>query len=149
LAALAPVIVFSAAIPFQGGHAHLNEQWPQYWAERFRDHGYVAIDYVRPRVWGNPAVSWWYAQNTLVFCTERYLQEHAWARQALGETRRSRLPAIVHPDCYEQAVRQASDPAQVGLSGLLAALPAAFVQALRQRLTFASSGTRSRSRGSA
>jgi hypothetical protein len=32
----APIVVFSAAIPFQGGFQHINEQWPDYWAERFQ-----------------------------------------------------------------------------------------------------------------
>ena len=33
---LAPNVLFSAAVPGQGGHGHLNEQWPDYWVERFR-----------------------------------------------------------------------------------------------------------------
>ena len=28
---LGPVILFSAAIPYQGGENHVNEQWPEYW----------------------------------------------------------------------------------------------------------------------
>ena len=28
---LGPVVLFSAAIPFQGGTHHVNEQWPDYW----------------------------------------------------------------------------------------------------------------------
>src|SRR5262249_54594815 len=36
----APAVVFSAAIPFQGGTAHLNEQWQSYWAHLFARHGY-------------------------------------------------------------------------------------------------------------
>jgi len=27
---LAPVVFFSAAVPFQGGTTHVNEQWPEY-----------------------------------------------------------------------------------------------------------------------
>jgi SAM-dependent methyltransferase len=37
LAGLAPVLLFSAAIPNQGGLQHLNEQWPAYWIEHFDD----------------------------------------------------------------------------------------------------------------
>ncbi len=40
LTGLGPVILFSAAIPFQGGTNHLNEQWPDYWANHFNDNGY-------------------------------------------------------------------------------------------------------------
>lgn len=42
LTALAPVVLFSAAIPHQGGAHHVNEQWPDYWEEHFRRHGFVA-----------------------------------------------------------------------------------------------------------
>ena len=33
LTRLASIILFSAAIPYQGGDGHLNEQWPEYWAD--------------------------------------------------------------------------------------------------------------------
>ena len=33
LTELAPAVLFSAAIPFQGGTGHINEQWQSYWAE--------------------------------------------------------------------------------------------------------------------
>lgn len=32
LVGLAPVVLFSAAVPEQGGTNHLNEQWPDYGA---------------------------------------------------------------------------------------------------------------------
>ena len=31
----APIVLFSAAAPYQGGQNHVNEQWPAYWAARF------------------------------------------------------------------------------------------------------------------
>jgi SAM-dependent methyltransferase len=67
LVALAPVVLFSAAIPRQGGTAHVNERWQSYWADLFASHGYVALDLVRPWVFGNPDVEFWYQQNILVF----------------------------------------------------------------------------------
>ena len=130
---LAPVVVFSAAIPFQGGTAHLNEQWPDYWAGRFRSHGYLAFDCVRPRVWDNPAVSWWYAQNTVIYCTEDYARTHEWTRQALIEARNPQVLALVHPRRFEYAIHS-FDPTHVPLSALLAALPAAFARSLRRRM---------------
>jgi SAM-dependent methyltransferase len=68
LARLAPIILFSAALPGQGGTAHLNEQWPTYWASLFAAHEYVAVDCIRPSVYGNQNVDWWYRQNLLIFC---------------------------------------------------------------------------------
>ncbi|SRR5579875_207993 len=64
----APVILFSAAVPLQGGTDHLNEQWQSYWAKLFAEHGYVALDCIRPAVFGDSRVEWWYRQNILVFC---------------------------------------------------------------------------------
>ena len=47
------IVVFSAAIPYQGGVNHINEQWPEYWAEKFGQRGYVALDMIRGRIWTN------------------------------------------------------------------------------------------------
>ena len=60
-------VLFSAAIPGQGGRHHLNEQWPKYWANLFGEFGYGCHDLVRPQVWNNPSVLWYYAQNCLLF----------------------------------------------------------------------------------
>jgi SAM-dependent methyltransferase len=78
---LAPVVLFSAAIPGQGGENHINEQWQDYWAKLFCQRGYVAIDYLRPKVWSNPQVAYWYSQNILLFVQSDYLER----RPALQE----------------------------------------------------------------
>lgn len=70
LVRLAPVILFSAAIPKQGGTDHRNEQWQSYWAELFRRHGFHPHDVVRPKVWTDPHVEPWYAQNVLLYRRE-------------------------------------------------------------------------------
>ena len=67
LCSLAPVLLFSAAIPGQEGEAHLNEQWPSYWSDRFAVHGFEAVDVVRPLIWDNEEVPWFYRQNLLVY----------------------------------------------------------------------------------
>ena len=64
LTALGDVILFSAAIPFQGGTDHRNEQWPEYWRLLFATHGFVPVDCIRPRVWDNDDVAWWYSPRT-------------------------------------------------------------------------------------
>lgn len=60
-------VLFSAAIPGQGGRNHLNEQWPQYWADLFAEFGFACYDVIRQRIWDNPKVQWYYAQNCLLF----------------------------------------------------------------------------------
>ena len=96
LAALGPVILFSAAIPGQGGYCHINEQWPEYWARFFAALGYVGVDCIRPQIWNNPTVSFWYRQNILLYVRETCIP----AYPRLAE-RASVLPlALVHPDLY-------------------------------------------------
>jgi cyclopropane fatty-acyl-phospholipid synthase-like methyltransferase len=73
LTRLGPVVLFSAAIPYQGGTHHVNEQWPEYWAQYFRDRAYGVIDWIRKKVWQNNNVEWFYAQNMLLFVSMDYL----------------------------------------------------------------------------
>lgn len=67
LTSLAPVVLFSAAIPGQGGEHHVNEQWPGYWASRMKARGYEAFDVVRRHLWHDGSVAWWYVQNTVLY----------------------------------------------------------------------------------
>jgi SAM-dependent methyltransferase len=70
LTGLADAVVFSAAVPFQFGEHHVNEQWPEFWALLFHERGFACFDCIRDRVWSNPEVDWWYAQNTFIFARE-------------------------------------------------------------------------------
>jgi SAM-dependent methyltransferase len=100
LTALAPVVLFSAAIPYQGGNGHVNEQWPEYWQEIFARHQYVVVDCLRERIWRHKDVKPWYAQNLLFFVERDRLSEYprlASCFQQAGETPRL---SLVHPDHY-------------------------------------------------
>lgn len=63
-------VLFSAAIPFQGGTGHINEQWPEYWCEKFNKHGFEPIDCIRPQIWHNQDVSFWFKQNIILFANK-------------------------------------------------------------------------------
>ena len=67
LAQAADVIAFGAAIPMQGGHGHINEQWPSYWRALFAKSGYQAYDIVRPVHWSDREIHYWYRQNMFVY----------------------------------------------------------------------------------
>src|ERR1051326_3058645 len=67
LTRLAPVVLFSAAVPLQGGAEHVNEQWQEYWRSKFSELDYVACDAIRPVIWGNEDVFTYYQQNILVY----------------------------------------------------------------------------------
>lgn len=99
LVRLAPVVLFSAAIPFQGGVHHVNEQWPEYWAARFERSGYVPVDCIRRRIWHDEAVDWWYAQNALLYVVRERVQRSARLRREAELTGGRPLP-LVHPKKY-------------------------------------------------
>jgi hypothetical protein len=63
----APVVVFSAALPGQGGDGHINEQPASYWARLFAGRDYACFSDLRRRVWNDEAVEVWYRQNLLCF----------------------------------------------------------------------------------
>ncbi len=66
LCRLAGVVLFSAAIPGQGGAGHLNEQPPSYWAGLFETHGYAVSGALRWTIWDDGRVENWYSQNLLI-----------------------------------------------------------------------------------
>ncbi|MFD1736789.1 methyltransferase domain-containing protein [Bacillus salitolerans] len=67
LTSLSEVVLFSAAIPYQGGVGHINEQWLDYWEDIFKRKGYELFDVIRPKFWTNINVSYWYSQNMVIF----------------------------------------------------------------------------------
>jgi SAM-dependent methyltransferase len=67
LTRLAPAVVFSAAVPGQGGVHHVNEQWPWYWQELFEREGFTCLDAFRSRIWHDDRVAHYYQQNLMLF----------------------------------------------------------------------------------
>ena len=61
------VILFSAAVPHQGGEHHINEQPPEYWRKLFATRGYQAFDWLRPRLADKRHVKPWYRFNSLIY----------------------------------------------------------------------------------
>jgi SAM-dependent methyltransferase len=118
LCGLAPAVLFSAAIPFQGGNHHINEQWPDKWAELFTEHKYVPVDFLRKRVWQNETVEWWYAQNTLLFVRAGLLDSNTQLKAEFERTNPDQL-RLVHPrqylylqSLYREAAVRAEQPRQ-------------------------------------
>ncbi|MEM7219563.1 MAG: class I SAM-dependent methyltransferase [Pseudomonadota bacterium] len=63
-------VLFSAAVPGQGGTGHVNEQRQSYWQQRFASQGYRAFDLMRPRLWRREDVNVIYRQNLLCYARE-------------------------------------------------------------------------------
>ena len=64
---LAPFVLFSAAIPGQGGREHINEQWPSYWKALFIENAFQRLDPIRRHIWQDNRVQSWYQQNIFLF----------------------------------------------------------------------------------
>jgi len=95
LCAVAPVVLFSAAVPGQGGTGHVNEQWPDYWVARFQARGFEVSGALRWQIWGDDRVENWYRQN-LLFAT-RYPQNFP----RLFDTPLAEPWPVVHPVLYD------------------------------------------------
>jgi SAM-dependent methyltransferase len=96
IARLAPAVLFGAAVPHQGGGPGRNRQWPAWWAELFARHGFRAEDWLRPLVWEDERVDWWYAQNTIL-----YLRDEAESEP---------VRPLVHPGLLEEVARPTEPP---------------------------------------
>jgi hypothetical protein len=129
LARLGPLVLFSAAVPFQGGLHHVNERWPEYWAELFDRRGYAVADPLRPRLWNDPQVLVWYAQNALLYVDRAELPDRPALAAAVEATDPRRL-AVVHPRLYERN----SDPEKLSLRTVARVLPTLVRNAVRRRV---------------
>ena len=94
LVSLAPCVLFSAALPGQGGTDHINEQYLSKWASLFATHDFVALDLIRHQIWNIAEVNWWYRQNIVLFAhqTHPLVERHAPAA----------VLDYIHPEMGEQ-----------------------------------------------
>lgn len=93
------IVLFSAAIPHQRGAHHVNEQWQRYWIDLFEKEGYAVIDCIREKIWNNPVVRGFYAQNIFLFCrrndrNEQLLRKCQYNRESMFN--------VVHPAVWEE-----------------------------------------------
>lgn len=100
LTSASDVILFSAAVPGQGGTHHVNEQWPDYWSTIFMEFNYQVLDVVRFQIWNDSKIPFWYRQNTLLFVKGKQLAANV------------NIPAntvyppmrFIHPELYRQRI---------------------------------------------
>jgi SAM-dependent methyltransferase len=96
LTSLSDVIIFSAAIPGQGGQNHVNEQWTSsYWQPLFQHKGYIMHDVVRPAIWMNEDIFWWYRQNIVVAVNIN-----------IDNAQESGFNDYVHPELYKMKLKE-------------------------------------------
>jgi SAM-dependent methyltransferase len=120
LTSMAPCVLFSAAIPGPTGTNHINSQYLPYWVELFETHGYAAIDPIRPRIWGNDLVEWFYQENTVMFVAPK----HALLTEDFPKPQ-----SIIHQQLYEQVLHQ-----KPSLGMLARSFPGAVGRSIRYHL---------------
>lgn len=91
------VILFSAAIPGQGGQNHINEQWPDYWIEIFDKKGFVFIDSIRPIIWNDKRIDFWYRQNIFFVVKKGHI---------LSNKNKYTNKFGVHPELFEFKIKE-------------------------------------------
>jgi len=131
LARLAPVVLFSAAIPGQGGTHHVNEQWPEYWQELFARHGYLFCDCIRPRAWNDSDIEICYRQNAFLVAHKSWLRLRPELQPAMEPLAR------VHPALWNMSTRAVEglrSGRDVSMRPFLRMFPSVFARMLRARL---------------
>lgn len=91
-------ILFSAAIPQQTGQNHINEQWPEFWAQKFRKAGFLTYDFLRPMIWQDESIEWWYKQN-IFFLSKNNYHKNGFAPVSV-------IQPLVHPENYADKIRR-------------------------------------------
>lgn len=95
------LILFSAAIPYQGGLNHINEQWLTYWEEKFLKYDFVIHDIIRPMFWDNPEIFVWYKQNMVLIAPREFKIDI--------DLKSLSMRNIVHPEIYEDRQKNLMD----------------------------------------
>lgn len=134
LCAAAKRVVFSAAIPGQGGTNHINEQWQDYWAQLFGEEGFQGIDVIRPKFWDDPSIPIHYRQNTLLYVhsTEyRAIAENI-GHQQLASTWKLNM---VHPELHLNNWREVSrEPTLREAMAIVAKVPGLVIRTAKRLL---------------
>jgi SAM-dependent methyltransferase len=121
LCASSDVVLWSAAIPGQGGYGHINERYPEHWIGHFARRGFDAFDLVRPEIWMNDRVSWWYQQNLLIFAS-------AEAQKTFALVPKRFAASWIHPAHYDQV----RDPRNYSIRQIVRCLPHYCIDRLRR-----------------
>lgn len=125
------VILFSAAIPGQRGSGHVNEQWPEYWINKFYKKGYLPIDLIRPKIWHNEEVKAWYKQNTLLFVKREELDKLPEIQKFFDPLKSNW--SVVHPRTFLRQI-EISHPRYSTLRSLISSIPEVLIKSLKNKL---------------
>jgi hypothetical protein len=72
-------IIFSAAIPRQGGLGHINEKWHVHWHELFAKFDFEYFDGFKPFLLSNQQIDYWLIQNLFIYTKKGKVDRSKWA----------------------------------------------------------------------
>lgn len=99
---ISDAVLFSAAIPGQGGIGHINEQWPSYWISIFEQKGYAPFDIIRPLLWNDRKITeLHYRQNLILFVNRQSEKYHTAVQIPAGK---EHIYNMVLPEVYSYSI---------------------------------------------
>jgi len=125
------IILFSAAIPYQAGIHHVNEQWPSYWTAKFAGAGYIPVDCLRGRIWNDREIEVHYRQNIMFYVRETALNRYPALQDEIGKGK-SVVMDLVHPELYTLS-GAGLKKWRTRFMHLLGCLPSAFKKTFKKR----------------
>jgi len=128
LTALSDIVLFSAAIPLQGGTHHVNCQWQSYWAAHFLNAGFLPLDVIRARFWKNDKVWPGFRQNMILYVRK---EKHPSVSMCFKDLPVCPMMDIVHPQSYVNI-----SPQHAFLRDILKGLPTALWRTFKSRMLF-------------
>ena len=133
LTSFSNVILFSAAIPGQGGVHHVNEQWPSYWIKKFSARGFVPVDCIRPIIWDDDEIRTDYRQNLMLFVKEDKLENYP----AIKSEAKRKTIDLIHPLTHASKMKLSNKGffqlCRIIFTSLFYLIPA-FVRGVKRRL---------------
>jgi len=96
-------VLFSGAVPYQGGVGHVNEQWLEHWSALFQRNGFHCHDLFREHFWHDSRIQYYYRQNTVLFASE----EASSALRERGFNPSQNPKTMIHPEMIIQCVNRA------------------------------------------
>ncbi len=98
----ADTILFSSAVPYQGGN-NVTERWQSHWAQLFEDRGYQPVDLIRPRFWNDSEIPYYYRQNTILYVKEIGSELERLESQ-LASGKKAWVLDMIHPEKWETLI---------------------------------------------
>jgi hypothetical protein len=122
------LVLFSAAIPGQGGIGHINERLHEYWHDRFAEHSFEKYDIIRPLMLSNSSIPSIYRQNLVVYAKKgfaEFLAGYPSVCEDIELIRTEHLKTLYHRE-------------SIDLKTALKAIPSALKKSIKRRITYTS-----------